>query len=101
LLFAMPVAFILIMSLALEGQFATHDKVHIQYVLVDQDQSGLHQTLIEQLESLQGFEQIPATGNLAAEKTRVRSGDVQFLVVLPARSISRRAPIEIYAAPEV
>lgn len=101
LLFAMPVAFILVMSLALQGQFATHNKIHIQYALVDQGQSGLHQTLIEQLESLQGFERIQATGNLAAEKTRVRSGDVQFLVVLPARSISRTRPIEIYAAPEV
>src|SRR5699024_8307847 len=85
----------------LQGQFAAQGKVHIQYVLIDQSSSDPHQTLIDQLESMPGFERVPAVGNLAAEKKRIRSGSVQFLLVLPASSVSRETPIEIYAAPEV
>lgn len=99
LLFLMPTAFILVMSLALQNQFSERSSVHIRYALVDQGSANAHADLTRHLASLRGFERQPMTATLDAAKARVREGTTQFLVVIPAGfDGSAKAPLQVYAA---
>lgn len=102
LLFAMPTAFILVMSLALQDQFSAQSNVRISYTLMDQGSDEANAEIVRQLAALPGFERAPMTGTQQDAKQRVRRGDVQFLVVLPAQIGAPSAtPVEVYAAPDV
>lgn len=83
LLFLMPTAFILVMSLALQDRFAADQGVSLSYYLVDEDHSAASQALVAQLAAgreLKRSESDAATDTL---RDSVRADKVQFLVVIP------------------
>jgi ABC-2 type transport system permease protein len=80
LLFAMPAAFILVMSLALEGRFDARGKVGATWVWVDEDDSALSRDLLARLESGGAFRRVQPTGDVEAA---LRSGRVQFRLRVP------------------
>ncbi len=69
LLFVMPVAFILIMSLALQNQFAEHGGVHLKVLVDDKSQSLASEAVLTTLTKNTAFEWQPATSadNTAAQ----------------------------------
>lgn len=83
LLFAMPAAFILVMSLAMQHGFSVQRTVSIHYFLLDQDHSAASAALVKQLASAQGFQALPADAPPAQLLARVHRDQVQFLVEIP------------------
>jgi ABC-2 type transport system permease protein len=83
LLFLMPAAFILVMSLALQDRFAADQGVSLSYYLVDEDHSAASQALVAQLAA--GKELKRQQSDVATHVLRdsVRADKVQFLVVIP------------------
>lgn len=83
LLFAMPAAFILVMSLALQNKFALQQGVSIPYYLVNQDHDPQSDALARQLESLHDFKATTSSTPLAQLRRQVQQDHMQFLVVIP------------------
>lgn len=84
LLFAMPAAFILVMSLALQNKFALQQGVNIPYYLVNQDHSPQADALAQELQHLHDFRATSADAPLAQLRLQVQQDRMQFLVVIPA-----------------
>ena len=106
LLFLMPAAFILVMSLALQDRFAADQGVSISYYLVDQDQSDASRALTAQLQASQELKLQSATGDTDVLREAVRADAVQFLVVIPkgfAASLDGASPqaVQLQAGPGV
>lgn len=113
LLFAMPTAFILVMSLALQNQFSAQGSVQISYALIDHGSGDAHAEFARRLATVPGFERVAATGTESTMKQQVRQGNVQFLVVLSPNfgappnarmdtgTAHPAATVEVYAAPDV
>lgn len=100
LLFAMPTAFVLVMSLALQNQFSAQSNVHINYVLMDQ--GAAHAQLAKNLATLKGFERIQTSAPRSVVEQQVQQGEVQFLVVVPHDfGTATKPPIDVYAAPDI
>ncbi|MDD2829454.1 MAG: ABC transporter permease [Sulfuricurvum sp.] len=55
-LFVMPAAFILIMSLAMRDAFSEHSAVHIKAIMVDEENSTASREMIAQFAHIEGFE---------------------------------------------
>ena len=89
-LFAMPVAFVLIMSLALRDAFDAEAGVHFPALLVDHDGGRVGAALEERLSQQEGLELVVErpSGALGVEKERiqdnVRAGRYRFAVIVPA-----------------
>lgn len=83
LLFAMPAAFILVMSLAMQQGFSVQRTVSIHYFLLDQDHSIVSAALVKRLASVPGFQALPADAPPAQLLARVHQDQVQFLVEIP------------------
>src|SRR5574337_350768 len=83
LLFAMPAAFILVMSLAMQHGFSVQRTVSIHYFLLDQHHSAASAALVKQLASAQGFQALPADAPPSQLLARVHRDQVQFLVEIP------------------
>ena len=83
LLFVMPTAFILVMSLALQGRFAADRGVSLSYYLVDQDQSAASQGLVRRLAAAQELKRQESDAPVDILRYEVHSDKVQFLVVIP------------------
>lgn len=83
LLFVMPTAFILVMSLALQGRFAADRGVSLSYYLVDQDQSAASQGLVSRLAAAQELKRQESDAPVDILRYEVHSDKVQFLVVIP------------------
>ncbi|MCC7014452.1 MAG: ABC transporter permease [Planctomycetes bacterium] len=84
LLFAMPVLFILVMSLALRDQFAAHKGVAITYHLRNDD---THQAALEVEQKIREDEHFRFEASAASEVElleRVGRDAVHFLVVIPS-----------------
>ena len=84
LLFAMPVMFILVMSLALRDQFAKQKGVAITYYLVNRDahESALE---VEQLVRDEAdFRHLPSSDDEADLRAKVGRDEAHFLLVIPA-----------------
>jgi ABC-2 type transport system permease protein len=106
LLFLMPTVFILIMSLALRGLFASHGRVVITYALLDQDRSPASQLLAGHLAGQAEFQRIDLAGDEARLQAAVRADQAQFLVRIPAgfgAALLRPQPqaVELSGAPSV
>ena len=106
LLFLMPAAFILVMSLALQDRFAADKGVSISYYLVDEDQSAASRALTRQLAVTKEFKlqlsDLPAAG----QRDAVRHDQAQFLLVIPKGfgadlGSPRPVAIELQAGPGV
>jgi ABC-2 type transport system permease protein len=98
LLFLMPAAFILIMSLALQNQFSAAGGAKLSYALVGGTAPAL--------QKLDGFRQVDGSATESELRTRLRAGKLQFLVIVPAdyaTSLARGKPqpVKLIAAPDV
>jgi len=83
LLFLMPSAFILVMSLALQDRFAADQGVSISYYLMDEDQSRASRALTTQLAAAKEFKLQQGAGLPAELESAVRHDQVQFLLMIP------------------
>ena len=106
LLFLMPTVFILIMSLALQGLFASHGRVVVSYAVADGDRSPASAQIVGQLASQVEFQAVALAGDEAQQQAAVRAGKAQFLVRIPAgfgAALMKRQPlaVELSAAPSV
>jgi len=106
LLFLMPTAFVLVMSLALQGSFASHQGVSLSYYLVDEDQSPASRSLATELAASPGLKLQDAAAPLDGLREAVRADKAQFLVRIPAgfgaAMMSRDPkPVEMQAGPGV
>ena len=81
LLFVMPAAFILVMSLALKDQFEARGGKRITVLLVDHDRTAASQKLIERLNASQAFalQDVPPTPTV---QEHLRSKDAKFALVI-------------------
>lgn len=98
LLFVMPTIFILIMSLAMQNQFAAHSSVTVAYYLLDEDQQPASQQLIERLAEKSNFKAIVLTDqNLQQLRQQVSEDQQQFLLYLPdgfSQSLFEPSPLQ-------
>ncbi|MFI4967115.1 MAG: ABC transporter permease [Gammaproteobacteria bacterium] len=106
LLFLMPAAFILVMSLALQGRFAADQGVSITYYLVDQDQSPASQGLVQQLATAQELKRQESVAPVDALRDAVHADKAQFLVLIPkgfgaALDGSTPLAIQLQSGPDV
>lgn len=110
LLFIMPLAFILIMSLALQNQFAEHAGQKLSVLSVDRDGSEASKGLLASLSDNSAFT-VNAANEISAEalRQRLRRGEHTFAVILDAGFNDRltRAPspgdkplVSVLAAPD-
>lgn len=107
LLFVMPVAFILVMSLALQNTFAAHGELNVSWYALNQDAMNPDSAaLLARLGELEGFRALPGDAPEAALRERVRRGEALFLVTLPPGFSARLAspnplPLRIWATASV
>src|SRR5689334_16677099 len=84
LLFLMPLAFLLVMSLALQNQFASPSANKLKVAVIDQDQSDASHNLLQTLNSGDAFKLInidaaPTTPQLDSQ---LRRGDYAFALTI-------------------
>ncbi|HEX6550620.1 MAG TPA: ABC transporter permease [Gammaproteobacteria bacterium] len=106
LLFVMPAVFILVMSLAMQSGFAAHEGVSVHYYLLDQDRGPESSALIKRIESVPDFKLTESTAPAGELIERVRRGDAQFMVRIPAgfgkaMDSNKPLPVEMLAGPDV
>ena len=106
LLFLMPAAFILVMSLALQQRFAADQGVSLSYYLVDQDGSDASRALAAQLQASKELQLHEDGAPTDALRAAVRADKVQFLVLIPqgfaaALDGPRPQPVQVQAGPGV
>ncbi len=113
-LFVMPVVFILIMSLAMRDEFASHSELRFDVHVVNRDGGALSQRALASLGETSTFRLIPATeggeGELTHLRRAVEADREQFLLWIPPDYFARfeedeEGPpgeaIRIYIAPSV
>src|SRR5690606_20115013 len=101
LLFAMPLVFILVMSLAMQEQFAARAGKRLAVAVADHDDSAASRDLVARLEASGAF-QVLWTRSDAALRERLRAGDYAFAVdVARGYGDSLRQPPAADAAPLV
>lgn len=84
LLFAMPTAFILIMSLAMQGEFAARSGKKLDILVSDSDHSKQSQLLTQGLVDGGAFKITSSdTGDVTQLKRALKSGDTAFAVIIP------------------
>lgn len=106
LLFLMPAAFILVMSLALQDRFVMHQGVSLGYYLVDEDQSPASRDFSRGLAAAKEFRLSSSTASTPELEAEVRADRVQFLVRIPkgfgaALGAQEPLPVEMLAGPGV
>lgn len=106
LLFAMPAAFILVMSLALQNRFELQQGVSIPYYLVNQDHGPATAALVAQLQALPHFKSLAPNAPISELHSRVQRDQVQFLLIIPSGfsgALNSKAPepLSLLAGPSV
>jgi ABC-2 type transport system permease protein len=106
LLFVMPAAFILVMSLALQDRFAEDRGVSLSYYLVDEDHSAESIALTAALAGSKEFKAEASQASLPDLRQAVQHDKVQFLIYLPAgfgKALGGDAPLamQMQAGPGV
>jgi ABC-2 type transport system permease protein len=83
-LFIMPVAFILIMSLAMRDLFETHALNQIKILVVNQDKSDLSRAFVETLDKLEAFSLHHRDGDIGFDLIRYNmfQDDFKFALVI-------------------
>ncbi len=115
-LFAMPVVFILVMSLAMQNEFASRSALAIDVLVVDADGGERAKLALAKLaeHSVYRLTEPPDGTALDALRARIAADDGQFLIYVPAGYFARfdaqlavnepvpqGEPIQILAAPSV
>ncbi|HEY1774106.1 MAG TPA: ABC transporter permease [Gammaproteobacteria bacterium] len=106
LLFVMPTAFILVMSLALQNRFAEDRGVSLSYYMVDEDHSAESMALTAALARSKEFKVVASQAPLAELRAAVQQDKVQFLIYFPpgfGKSLGSDAPraMQMQAGPGV
>lgn len=85
-LFLMPAAFILIMSMAMKDAFGDHNSAAIAYAILNQSEENLPPELLHNLQAIPGFHAVHLSGNsrLNVANAGITRGDYQAVVVIPA-----------------
>jgi ABC-2 type transport system permease protein len=85
-LFLMPAAFILIMSLAMEDAFGEHHGAAVAYTVLNQSREELPPGLLAKLRAIPGFHavKLPANSRIDYVNAGIIRGDYQLAVVIPA-----------------
>lgn len=83
LLFAMPVMFILVMSLALRDRFATHGGASLTYYLLNQDVHALSDEIESKIRAEKSFRAIEGDAIESALAANVARDEAHFLIVIP------------------
>ncbi|MGA9852081.1 MAG: ABC transporter permease [Gammaproteobacteria bacterium] len=84
LLFVMPAAFILVMSLSMQNSFSAQRGVSIHYYLVNDDSGPVSDALVKRLSMSPEFTRLTADAPAAELIDRVHRDQAQFLVEIPA-----------------
>lgn len=82
LLFVMPAVFILIMTFALQNQYASEGEVSIDYYLFNRDAGPQSQQLIEALDQIDSFQRIPSAANEQQLRASVAQDEGKFLIII-------------------
>ncbi|MGH8320414.1 MAG: ABC transporter permease [Gammaproteobacteria bacterium] len=106
LLFAMPAAFILVMSLAMQNGFSAQQGVSVHYYLVNNDSGRASDALVKILGASPDFKILPADAPVSQLIDRVRRGQAQFVVEIPsgfskAMESTNPWPVQMWAGPDV
>jgi len=85
-LFLMPAAFILIMSMAMENAFGEHKSLAISYTVLNQSHETLPPELLKKIKNIPGFTmvELPVDSSLDDINAGIIRGDYQLAVVIPA-----------------
>ncbi len=103
LLFAMPVVFIVIMSLALQNQFSSDSSVGVDYYLLAPEQDEVAVEFLRRLEEIDNFHRLPGGADRQLLLQSVARDDASFLVIVAPEFGERLAEglqvIDLYASP--
>ncbi len=82
LLFVMPAIFILIMTFALQNQYATDGKVKVGYSLVNYDDGGLSSQFVEGLDQIKNLRRLSGYFDEQRLRAMTAKDESQFLIVI-------------------
>ncbi|OUS14785.1 hypothetical protein A9Q88_13385 [Gammaproteobacteria bacterium 50_400_T64] len=82
LLFVMPAVFILIMTFALQNQYANDGKVKVDYLLLNQDDGALSQQLVQNIGLIENLRRVPNTADEDHLRAMTAADESQFLVLI-------------------
>ncbi len=84
-LFLMPAAFILIMSMAMENAFGEQKSISISYAVLNQSQAPLPPELLNKIKTIPGFTMVELpTHSIDDAKASIIEKKLQLVVVIPA-----------------
>ncbi len=83
LLFAMPVMFILVMSLALRDRFATHGGASLTYYLLNQDVHKISDEIESKIRAEKSFRALEGDAVESELGAKVARDEAHFLIVIP------------------
>ena len=95
LLFVMPVVFILIMTFALQNQYANDGKVKVDYFLLNQDGGPLSQQLVADLERIDNLQRLPSAAGEDHLRAMTAADESQFLLFINADFAQKLADGEL------
>ena len=84
LLFAMPVMFILVMSLALRDRFAAHGGAALTYYLLNQDVHKVSDEIEAKIRDEKSFRALEGDAVESELAAKVARDEAHFLIVIPA-----------------
>ena len=101
LLFAMPVLFILVMSLALRDRFAAHQGAALTYFLKNQDANAFSADVEVRILKEEGFRRLDSGDDVEGLRARVARDEAHFLVVIPdgfGAALDEKEPLAVEVA---
>lgn len=103
LLFIMPAVFILIMTFALQNQYAINTDTPLDYYLINHDDSELSEKFVRQLAEIGTFKRLPDNGDEAALKQLTQADKAKFLVVIAPgfeqQLLDQQTAVQLHFAP--
>lgn len=103
LLFVMPAVFVLIMTFALQNQYAMSSDVHLDFYLLSEHDSGLSRAFARDLANTSPLNRVPTEASWEEMQARAQADEVKFLVrIKPGFDellIQRKPAVEILFAP--
>lgn len=103
LLFVMPAVFVLIMTFALQNQYAMSQDVELDFYLLNEDDSGLSRAFVRELSTLSPLHRIETDAGWQQMQALAQADEVKFLVrVKPGFDTlltERKPAVEVLLAP--
>lgn len=103
LLFVMPAIFVLIMTFALQNQYAMNKEVTLDFLLFSEDDSGLSRAFERELATMEPLQRLPTQSDWEEMQALAQADKVKFLVrVKPGFDqllVDREPAVEILFSP--